>query len=157
MATRKRVKIGLPPYVRIIRDRVAEREYLAGLPSRKIKSPSDIVAAVGHIRDERQEVFLVLTLNVRANIVGIHEVTRGLVDSSMVHPREVFTRAIGDNAAAIVMAHNHPSGDPTPSDEDRAVTRQMVAAGNLLGIPVYDHVVLGDEDRYVSFASAGLI
>ena len=81
-------------------------------------------------------------------------VTRGLLDASLVHPREVFREAIAERAAAVILVHNHPSGDPTPSAEDRAVTAQLVAAGRLLDIPVHDHVIVG-RGRYVSFAEAG--
>jgi DNA repair protein RadC len=83
-------------------------------------------------------------------------VTRGLLDSSLVHPREVFRAAISEAAAGIILVHNHPSGDPTPSAEDRAVTRQLVAAGQLLDLPVHDHVIVAG-DRYLSFATAGLL
>src|SRR3989442_1556272 len=81
---------------------------------------------------------------------------RGIVNSSLIHPREVFRSAILAGAAGIIVAHNHPSGDPTPSADDRSVTRQMVEAGRLLDLPVYDHVILGG-DTYMSFAEAGLL
>jgi DNA repair protein RadC len=83
-------------------------------------------------------------------------VTRGILDGSLVHPREVFREAIAERAAALVLVHNHPSGDPTPSGDDKAVTAQLVAAGRLLDIPVQDHVVIG-RGRYLSFAEAGLL
>ena len=83
-------------------------------------------------------------------------VTKGLLDASLVAPREVFRAAILEAAAGVILVHNHPSGDPTPSAEDRAVTRQLVAAGTLLDIPVYDHVIIAG-DRYTSFATAGLL
>jgi len=83
-------------------------------------------------------------------------VTRGILTSSLVHPREVFLNAIAARAAAVVLCHNHPSGDPTPSTDDRAVTSQLVAAGRLLDIPVVDHVIIG-RGRYTSFAEAGLL
>jgi DNA repair protein RadC len=83
-------------------------------------------------------------------------VTRGILDASVVHPREVFRAAITESAAAVILVHNHPSGDPTPSPEDRAVTLQLAAAGRTLGIPVLDHVVVGDG-RFVSFVEAGLL
>jgi DNA repair protein RadC len=83
-------------------------------------------------------------------------ITRGLLNSSLVHPREVFRAAIAEAAAGIIVVHNHPSGDPTPSVEDRTVTRQLVEAGRLLDLPLYDHVVIAG-DRYLSFATAGLI
>jgi len=101
-------------------------------------------------------VFYVLTLNTQLRVVSCQEVTRGILNSSLVHPREVFRLAIAEGAAGIVVVHNHPSGDPTPSADDKAVTRQLVEAGKVLDIPVYDHVVIGDG-RYVSFAEAGLL
>ena len=82
--------------------------------------------------------------------------TRGILNSSLVHPREVFIYAIVARAAAIILCHNHPSGDPTPSADDRIVTEQLVAAGKLLDIPVLDHVIIG-RGRYTSFAEAGLL
>ena len=83
-------------------------------------------------------------------------ITRGILNSSLVHPREVFRAAIAEAAAGIIVVHNHPSGDPTPSGDDRAVTRQLVDAGRLLDLPVHDHVIVGG-DRYMSFAEAGLL
>jgi len=83
-------------------------------------------------------------------------VTRGLLNSSLVHPREVFREAIAERAAAIILVHNHPSGDPTPSPDDRVVTEQLVQAGKVLDIPVQDHVIIG-RGRYISFAEAGLL
>ncbi len=83
-------------------------------------------------------------------------VSRGILNSSLVHPREVFREAIAERAASLVLVHNHPSGDPTPSADDRAVTSQLVAAGRLLDIPIHDHVVIG-RGRFVSFAEAGLL
>jgi DNA repair protein RadC len=105
---------------------------------------------------ELGEVFYVVTLNTQSRVVSAQEVSRGTLNSSLVHPREVFRLAIAEGAAGIVVVHNHPSGDPTPSADDRAVTRQLVDAGKLLDIPVYDHVIIGNG-RYVSFAEAGLL
>jgi DNA repair protein RadC len=78
-------------------------------------------------------------------------VTRGILDASLIHPREVFRPAVGEGAAGVILVHNHPSGDPTPSAEDRAVTRQLAEAGRALGIPVLDHVVVG-RGSYASLA-----
>jgi DNA repair protein RadC len=83
-------------------------------------------------------------------------ITTGILNSSLVHPREVFRAAIVAGAAAVILAHNHPSGDPTPSPDDRQVTEQVVAAGRLLDIPVHDHVIIG-VGRYCSFAESGLL
>jgi DNA repair protein RadC len=100
------------------------------------------------------EEFHVAILNAQHRLERDVLVTRGLLDASLVHPREVFREAIAERAAAVILVHNHPSGDPTPSAEDRAVTAQLVAAGRLLDIPVHDHVIVG-RGRYVSFAEAG--
>src|SRR5207247_5001605 len=83
---------------------------------------------------ELGEVFYVITLNAQSSVVGLHEVTRGTLTSSLVHPREVFIRAIADCAAGIIVAHNHPSGDTTPSQDDRAVTRQLDEAAKVLDL-----------------------
>ena len=102
------------------------------------------------------EEFHLLALDSQSQVLREVLVTRGLLNSSLVHPREVFRAAIAEAAAGIIVVHNHPSGDPTPSAEDRAVTRQLVAAGRLLDLPVYDHVIIAG-DRFVSFATAGLL
>ncbi|HEX6132530.1 MAG TPA: DNA repair protein RadC [Longimicrobiales bacterium] len=107
------------------------------------------------MRDLSQEEFRVLLLNTQHAVVREITITRGTLDASIVHPREVFRAAITESAAAMILVHNHPSGDPTPSPEDRDVTRQLAEAGRLVGIPVLDHVILGDG-RYVSFVEAGL-
>lgn len=107
------------------------------------------------MRDLAQEEFHVLLLDTQNRIVRDLEVTRGTLDASLVHPREVFRRAIAASAAAVILVHNHPSGDHAPSAEDRAVTRQLRAAGETVGIAVLDHVIVG-ESGYTSFVEAGL-
>jgi DNA repair protein RadC len=108
------------------------------------------------LRDLKREEFRILMLNTQHAVTREMVVTVGTLDTSVVHPREVFRQAVLESAAAIVLVHNHPSGDPTPSPEDRSVTAQLVAAGRTLGIPVLDHVVVGDG-CYVSFVEAGLL
>jgi DNA repair protein RadC len=108
------------------------------------------------LRDLAVEEFRLLALDAQHRVVRELLITRGILDSSLVHPREVFRAAIAEAAAGIVVLHNHPSGNPAPSADDRAVTRQLVEAGKLLDIPVYDHVIVGG-DRYFSFAEAGLL
>jgi DNA repair protein RadC len=108
------------------------------------------------LRDLPHEEFHVLLLNTQNQILRDLQVTRGTLDASLVHPREVFRPAIVESAASVILVHNHPSGDPTPSAEDRAVTRQLRAAGQTIGIEVLDHVIVG-EGRYVSFVEAGLL
>ena len=95
-------------------------------------------------------------LDTQNRVLVERRLTVGLLDSSLVHPREVFVHAVSEAASSLLLAHNHPSGDPEPSADDIAVTRQLVASGRLLGIPVRDHVVLGD-DRYVSLMERGLL
>ncbi|ALA58013.1 JAB domain-containing protein [Nitrospira moscoviensis] len=98
-----------------------------------------------------REHFMVVGLDAKHAVIGINTVSIGSVTLSIVHPREVFKPLILMNASAVILAHNHPSGDSTPSPEDRALTRRLKDGGELLGITVLDHVVLG-EDRYYSFA-----
>jgi DNA repair protein RadC len=126
-------------------------------PSNRIRGPEDVVRQVGpRLRDLAVEEFHVLALDTQSRVLRDITVTRGLLDSSLVHPREVFRPVIAEAAAGVILVHNHPSGDPTPSPEDRAVTRQLVAAGQLLDLPVYDHVIVAG-DRHISFATVGLL
>lgn len=100
---------------------------------------------------ETQECFVALLLDGKHKLSGIAQVSRGTLTASLVHPREVFSPAIRELAAAVVVAHNHPSGDPEPSAEDLAVTERLRQAGEVLGIPLLDHVVVGSSaDRFVS-------
>lgn len=116
----------------------------------RIRGPADVFRLMGpRLHDLPQEEFHTLLLNTRHRVMRQVLVTRGILDASLIHPREVFRPAVGEGAAALILVHNHPSGDPTPSAEDRAVTRQLVEAGRVLGIPVLDHVVVG-RGRYRS-------
>lgn len=120
------------------------REAVDEIPEGAVRGPADAVRIARALLDDSpQEVFVVFHLNARHDVVGFEEVTRGILDASLIHPREVFRSAILTNAAAIIIAHNHPSGDPSPSNEDRAVTRQLAKAGKTLGIPVLDSLVIG--------------
>jgi DNA repair protein RadC len=109
-----------------------------------------------YARHDREEMVVVL-LDAKHRIIGINSVSVGSLTLSIVHPRETFKAAIVSNCAAIILAHNHPSGDPTPSQEDRALTKRLKDAGDIIGIPVLDHLVIGDDGRYVSFADQGWI
>ena len=97
------------------------------------------------IEDARQEEFHIVTLDTKNRPIATHQITVGTLDASLVHPREVFRAAIRDAASSVILVHNHPSGDPTPSREDIAVTRRLESAGELIGIDVLDHIVLGAE------------
>jgi len=108
--------------------------------------------------DTDREHFVVLLLDGKHQVIGINTVSTGSLTASIVHQRELFKPAILTNCAAVIMAHNHPSGDPTPSPEDSALTKRTVESGALLGIPVLDHVIIGDgTDRYFSFADHGML
>lgn len=106
------------------------------------------------LRDVKHELFKVVLLDVKNRVIKEVTVSEGSLTLSIVHPREVFALAVRESAAAVILIHNHPSGDPTPSREDRQLTERLVAAGQLLGIQVLDHVIIGDG-RYVSFADEG--
>jgi len=105
------------------------------------------------IQADREE-FVVLLLDVKNKLLGFHVVSVGSLTSSIVHPREVYKVAILGNAAAIILLHNHPSGDPTPSAEDLSITTRLHQIGEMLGMRVLDHIVIGDG-RYVSFVDDG--
>jgi DNA repair protein RadC len=147
-AVAARVSAALELGRRLAREGPVERSRIGG--------PRDVYdRCAPALRDLKQEEFHVLLLNTQNAVVRELVITRGTLDTSLVHPREVFRAAITECAAAVVLVHNHPSGDPTPSAEDRAVTMQLAQAGKLLGIAVLDHVIVGDG-RYVSFVEAQL-
>jgi DNA repair protein RadC len=110
-----------------------------------------------YIGETDREVFAVALLTVRHRVLGLHTVSVGCLTSSLVHPREVFKPAILAGSAALLLAHNHPSGDPEPSAEDLALTRRLAAAGQLLGIEILDHLVLGEAGRFVSLRERGAL
>lgn len=103
-----------------------------------------------------REQFVVVLLDTKHRPIGVNVVAVGNLNTALVHPREVFRPAIAMPCAAIIVAHNHPSGDPSPSPEDVSLTRRLREAGEILGIPVLDHVILGDGERYYSFTDAGV-
>ena len=98
---------------------------------------------------------MMFTLDTKNKIIGAFGVSRGALNSSLVHPREVFKRALLSNAASIMLAHNHPSGDPTPSSEDKATTKRLVEAGDIIGIRVLDHIIIG-EDSFTNIGDMGI-
>lgn len=123
----------------------------------KIRSPQDVYNYLSlDLRDEKREHFVALLLDTKNGVLQRYTVSVGDLSSSIVHPREVFTEAVRRSAASMIVAHNHPSGDPNPSPEDIAVTRRLVEAGELLGIDVLDHIVLGDG-RYISLKEKGFM
>ncbi len=124
---------------------------------RIIRSPSDIAEHfIPVLRDLQQELFLVVLLNSANKIIKEVTITKGLLNSSLTHPREVFRHAIVEHAASVILMHNHPSGNPEPSREDIAITKQIVEAGNVVGIPVHDHIIIAGG-TFTSFAERGLM
>lgn len=108
------------------------------------------------LRDCKKEVFCVVLLDARHRVMGEERISEGSLTSSIVHPREVFVPAVRESAGAVVFVHNHPSGEPSPSEDDIAVTRRLERAAELLGIRVLDHVIIGDG-AYASFKEMGLL
>jgi DNA repair protein RadC len=107
-------------------------------------------------RDSRKESFLTLLLDGKNRIIRRIQVSEGSLNQSIVHPREVFSPAVKESAAAIILVHNHPTGDPAPSSEDIAITRRLREAGDIMGIKVLDHIIIGDGE-FVSFVERGLL
>ncbi len=133
------------------------RRLAAEPPSRgrPIKAGADVNSLLGpRLRDQSKEQFVALLLDARHRLLREERVSIGTLTGSLVHPREVFRPAIRESAVAIIVAHNHPSGDPTPSREDIEVTDRLAQVGRLVGISLLDHVIVGDDD-YVSLREAG--
>ena len=125
-------------------------------PVKSIDGPQDVFDLCHDLRDQKREFFVAILLDTQSGVMRRATIHVGTLTASLVGAREVFREAIRDGASSIVVAHNHPSGDPTPSPEDVQVTRQLMMAGSLLDIPVQDHVVIGDRE-YRSLKRMGLM
>lgn len=122
-----------------------------------INSPADVNLVVAEeMRFLDREHFRCLSLNSKNHLLGVDTVSIGSLNSSIVHPREVFKKAILKSAAAVILVHNHPSGDPLPSKEDKLITKRLFEVGEILGINVLDHIIIGDK-RYISLKEEGVI
>ena len=124
-------------------------------PKIRYTSPTQIFDTFSFLQDETKEYFIALHLDGKNRILAVDICSIGSLNQSIVHPREVFKVALLSSAAAIILMHNHPSGDPTPSSEDLEVTRRLREAGDLLGIKILDHLVIGTT--YYSFVERGVI
>lgn len=123
-----------------------------------VSTPEEVVRVCGpRLRGLDREHFWALALNTKNALVRIIEVSVGSLNASIVHPRELFKDAVRASAASVIVVHNHPSGDPTPSGADIQLTRRLVKAGDVLGIEVLDHVIIGDGDEYTSLRDLGLM
>lgn len=127
---------------------------------RRVISSKDIYDVyrhyIQHFHGMKKEVFRLVMLDGKNRIFSDYVVSEGCLTSSIVHPREVYIQAIKNSAASVIFLHNHPSGDPTPSPEDIEITKRLIAAGDLIGIKVLDHIIMG-EGEYLSFADKGLL
>ena len=135
------------------------RRYLSeGFQGRPyVESSEDILKLLYHdMRDLDQEIFKIVLLNGQNHVLRVVDVTKGTLTAAHIYPREVVKLALRHSAAALVFAHNHPSGLAKPSEDDKRITRDLVHACLLLGIKVHDHIIIGDNDKF-SFAEAGLI
>ncbi|EOS79799.1 DNA repair protein RadC [Dorea sp. 5-2] len=108
------------------------------------------------LRHEKQELMKLLMLNTKARLIGETNISKGTVNASLITPRELFIEALQKNAVSIVIMHNHPSGDPTPSREDMLITKRILDAGALIGIELLDHIIIGNN-QYISFREEGLL
>jgi DNA repair protein RadC len=121
-----------------------------------VKTPEDVnVLVKGRLRGKKKEYFLALLLDTRNQLIKVSEIAVGSLDTSIVHPREVFKEAISASAAAVVFVHNHPSGDPEASEDDIKLTKRLAEAGELVGIEVLDHIIVGDK-KFLSLKREGL-
>ena len=147
--------IGLAKSGQILSSFELARRYLLA-ESTKIQCAEDVLPLISDIRNKSQEHFVSITLNGANEVIQKRIVTVGLLDRSLVHPRDVFADVITDRAAAVIFAHNHPSGDLQPSDEDIKTQARLVEAAKILGIRVLDHLIVGRKG-YFSFEESGLI
>lgn len=133
------------------------RTLKAGRKDLKITSPKDLAdLLMGEMGYLNQEVLKVITLSTKNVIIESKDVFRGSLNNSIVHPREIFKRAISNHGASIIICHNHPSGDPTPSKDDINITLRIKECGRIIGIPLIDHIIIGNN-KFVSLKEKGLI
>lgn len=136
--------------IQLVKDKTME------VHAKKITGPRDAeVILKSYLENKDREYLVVLTVNTKNVVTSISTVSIGSLNSAIVHPREVFKIAILGNAASIILGHNHPSGDPEPSKEDIQITRRIKEAGEILGIELLDHIIIGDT--YVSLKERGII
>jgi DNA repair protein RadC len=140
--------------IKAVADRYLEKRLLQKDPIENSKALFDFL--YHHLRDKQRECFMALFLNAKNKVLAVETLFEGTLTASSVYPREVVLAALNHHAAALIFAHNHPSGDPMPSAEDISVTRQLCWACRVMGITVHEHLIIGDS-RYFSFADQGYI
>ncbi|OHD20133.1 MAG: DNA repair protein RadC [Spirochaetes bacterium GWB1_59_5] len=117
-------------------------------PNYAVRSPADAFRALERYKNKRNEHFFVITLSAAHEVIAVRIVSIGLLNKTVVHPREIFIHAIRDNSAAVICVHNHPSGSLSPSEEDINITKRLRDAGELLGIPMLDHLIISKNGYY---------
>jgi DNA repair protein RadC len=127
-----------------------------GIQQKRVKTAADVYPLVRHFADRNQEQFICVSLNGAHEVIAIRVVSVGILNRTIVHPREVFGDPLSDRAAAIIVCHNHPSGQLEPSDEDISITARLSEAGKLLGVGLLDHLILSPRGGYFSFIESGL-
>lgn len=141
--------------VQLVKERGARYELNKKVDS--LETARKVFLEVFNLNRQAEEVLTMITLDTKNNITGAFEISRGTLNTSTAHPREIYKRALLQNSASIILAHNHPSGECTPSADDVEITARLKNAGQLLGIQLLDHIIIGHEDRYYSFAQNGKI
>ena len=145
----------LTPIFEVVRIKQEIREMVEPFTALQIRNPEDArELAAAQIANEDREVFLVMMLNTKNHVVGLHRAHVGSLNASVVHPRDVLKCAILNNAASLIVSHQHPSGDPTPSME---VTKRLAEAGEIMGIEVLDHLIVSHTGKYVSLKEKGYL
>jgi DNA repair protein RadC len=144
-------------YVRELRVHYRQRRVIGRLPLERLVTPREAALAFGRLlRNEPVEVCGLFCLATGNQVLAYHELSRGTVDASLMHPRDILKVALLANATAVIVGHNHPSGDPTPSADDVRVTQRIKSAGDIVGIELVDHIVIA-ADRHFSFKDSGLL
>jgi DNA repair protein RadC len=125
---------------------IGKRRNISMKKKRKITKAGDVFDLFyDKLKDEQKETFSIILMDVKNNIISCEEISTGILDASIVHPREIFKPAIKNSAARIILVHNHPSGDSSPSEEDIDITKKIIDAGEIIGIEVLDHVIIGED------------
>src|SRR6266436_6679851 len=134
-----------------------KKNFPVGAPTRSAEDEERVARLIYSTLDADKEHFVLLSLNNKNRVNGFKVISTGSLTASLVHPREVWRAALHLCAAAVVFIHNHPSGEPQPSQEDIEITRRLKETGEMLGIRVLDHVVIGDQERFFSFSDRGML
>ena len=144
--------------LRVVKDLELVREGSIDYLPRRLSSPNDAVDLCKHFLDDLpEERMIVISLDTKNQFNNVSIVSIGTLNSSLAHPREIFKVAVKSNAANLIVAHNHPSGNPEPSKEDIDITKRLREAGDILGIRLLDHIIIGDEGRYVSLKEMDIL